>query len=293
MRVPDFAFGSSTVTSLDANHGVLMCGTFEGNYCVKSLESETTTPEAKGQVSKYESGITNYIKIEQHRSSSIVAAIASNDDRLRLYDVATDTFVAERIYPVAMNCTALSPDGQLRALVGDADKIFITDEKTGSIQFELHGHRDYGFACAWSDDGHTLATGSQDMAIKIWDARYWQDGNGTAKPLHTIKSELAGARTLKFSPLGSGPRVLVAAEEADYVNIIDAVNYETKQTIDVFGEICGAAFTAEGQDLNILCRDIHRGGLLQFERCGGGLEKLHGLPRTDRWTADDDVVDPF
>ncbi|CEJ81688.1 hypothetical protein VHEMI01804 [[Torrubiella] hemipterigena] len=294
LEIPEFSMTGSTVTTLDADLGVVMCGTFEGNYVVKAVESEEPGPDAKGQISAYESGITNHIKIEQSRSSSSpTAAIASNDDFLRLYDFATDTFVAKRRYPVAMNCTALSPNKTMRALVGDSDKILITDDNTGKIQFQLSGHRDYGFACAWSDDGYTLATGSQDMAIKIWDARYWSSNSGVCQPLHTIKSELAGARTLKFSLVGSGPPVLVAAEEADFVNIIDAKSYNTKQTIDVFGEICGASFTNEGQNLNILCRDSHRGGLLQFERCGGGLEKLHGLPRETVWLADNDALEPF
>lgn len=293
LEMPEFSMTGSTVTTLDADFGILMCGTFEGNYVVKSIESESPGADAKGQVSAYESGITNHIKVEQSRSSSSpTAAIASNDDFLRLYDFATDVFVARRRYPVAMNCTALSPDKTMRALVGDSDKILITDDNTGKIQFQLSGHRDYGFACAWSDDGYTLATGSQDMAIKIWDARYFSSSHA-CQPLHTIKSELAGARTLKFSPVGSGPPVLVAAEEADFVNIIDAKLYNTKQTIDVFGEICGASFTNEGQNLNILCRDSHRGGLLQFERCGGGLEKLHGLPRETVWLADNDALEPF
>ena len=83
---------------------------------------------------------------------------------------------------------------------------------------------------------------------------------------------MAGVRGLRFSPVGSGKRVLVAAEEADYINIIDAQNFCSKQSFDIFGEIGGIAFTNGGQDLMALCCDRVRGGLIQLERCRVGAE---------------------
>ena len=80
-------------------------------------------------------------------------------------------------------------------------------------------------------------------------------------------------KALSYAPnakelIGSGKRVLVAAEEADYINIIDAQTFRSKQTVDVFAEIGGVSFTNSGQDLTVLCYDPTRGGLLQLERCG-------------------------
>ena len=49
-----------------------------------------------------------------------------------------------------------------------------------------------------------------------------------------IAAEMAGVRKLKFSPLGSGKRVLVAAEPADFVSIIDAATFSSKQTLSFF-----------------------------------------------------------
>jgi hypothetical protein len=85
---------------------------------------------------------------------------------------------------------------------------------------------------------------------------------------------MAGVRSLKFSPAGSGQPVLVAAEDADFINIIDAQTYDSKQTIDIFGNIGGIAFTNEGRDLNVFCCDPARGSLMQFERCGREVEPL-------------------
>lgn len=83
---------------------------------------------------------------------------------------------------------------------------------------------------------------------------------------------MAGVRSLRFSPIGSGQRVLVAAEEADFINIIDARTFRSKQTLDIFGEIGGISFANDGQELTVLCCDGVRGGLLQLERCGVGRE---------------------
>jgi hypothetical protein len=84
--------------------------------------------------------------------------------------------------------------------------------------------------------------------------------------------DMSGARSLHFSPLGSGKRVLVAAEEADVINIIDAQTFSKKQKIEVFGEIGGTAFADEGQRLMALVCDRTRGGVLQLERCDAGAE---------------------
>ncbi|KAF4454367.1 hypothetical protein F53441_3124 [Fusarium austroafricanum] len=261
------------ISTLDANHGAMFAGTFNGEYYLKSLESEDKKDFAEGVITPQIGGITNHVQIyKPRRSAGPVAAIASNDDGFRILDLSTQKFVVQSRYRFPLNCSRISPDGRLRVMVGDDFKVLITDADTGEIQQELSGHRDYGFACDWSDDGWTVATGFQDMGVKIWDARRWRDSRGVSTPLCTIRSEMAGVRNLRFSPVGSGERVLVAAEEADYVNIINAQTFAKKQTVDFFGEIGGVAFTNDGKDLNVLASDRHRGGLLQLERCGRGPE---------------------
>ncbi|KAJ4318267.1 hypothetical protein N0V84_006939 [Fusarium piperis] len=281
----------AVISTLDANHGVLMAGTFNGEYYLKNLYTEDKKNYSDGQITPNLGGITNHIQIHKpRRSSSPVAAISSNDEGFRVMDLATEKFLLQTRYRFALNCSSISPDGRLRAMVGDDFKVIISDADTGQIQQELAGHRDFGFSCDWSDDGWTVATGFQDKGVKIWDARRWCDSRGISTPICTIRSEMAGVRNLRFSPSGSGQRVLVAAEEADFINIINAQTYGSKQTVDVFGEIGGIAFTNGGQDLNVLVSDRSRGGLLQLERCGIGPEPFFGNswqrftnPETDEW----------
>ncbi|KAH7133529.1 WD40-repeat-containing domain protein [Dactylonectria macrodidyma] len=263
----------SIISTLDAKHGVLMAGMFNGEYCLRNLESDDRNHFVDGQITGNQGGITNHIQIHlPRRSSHPVAALSSNDSGFRVMDLSTRTFLMEAAYSFPLNCTSVSPDGRLRVMVGDSCNAIITNTETGQIQQELRGHRDFGFSCDWSDDGWTVATGFQDKGVKIWDARRWTDSNGVSSPLCTIRSEMAGVRNLRFSPVGSGQKVLVAAEEADFINIIDAQTFRTKQTVDIFGEIGGVGFTNDGQDLSVLCSDRNRGGLLQLERCGTGVE---------------------
>jgi len=168
----------------------------------------------------------------------------------------------------------LSPDHRLRAVVGDTTDVMICNAETGEVLQELDGHIDFGFACAWADNGWHVATGNQDKMIKIWDARMWTDSQGSGKPLRTVSAVTAGVRSLKFSPLGSGKRVLVAAEPADVVSVIDAEWYMSKQVLDFYGEIAGVDFTPDGQDLFVGIHDSMRGGIMEFEKCGFG--QTHG-----------------
>ncbi|KAG5978817.1 hypothetical protein E4U55_005897 [Claviceps digitariae] len=269
MSMREFPAMGGALSTLDAGCGVLLGGTFSGNYYVKPIDCDDKTKFTEGQITSDFSGITNHIKVYRpRRSSGPVAAISSNDCGFRVMDITTEQFISETMYPFALNCSALSPDHRLRVVVGDHSGVLITNADTGEVLQQLSGHRDYGFACDWSEDGRTVATGFQDREVKIWDARKWCNSSGISSPLCTLRSEMASVRSLRFSPLGSGRPVLVAAEEADFVNIIDAKTFSSKQTLDVFGEIGGISFTNEGESLSILCCDTHRGGLLQLDRCG-------------------------
>ncbi|KAK4190544.1 WD40-repeat-containing domain protein [Podospora australis] len=292
----------SQISSLTAGHDVLVAGTFNGEYRIRHLNS--CEPESKacchsGTITTHISGITNHIEVHQARTSSTpLAAFASNDMMFRVLDINTETFVSEEAFEFPLNCTALSPDKRLRVVVGDSTNVTITAAESSlsrdqpEILHELSGHRDYGFACDWADDGWTIATAFQDKSVKIWDARFLTDSSGASAPICTLRTEMAGARNLKFSPIGSGKRVLVAAEEADYINIIDAQTFRTKQTIDIFSEIGGVEFANGGEDLVVLCCDRDRGGILHLERASLGAEAVWETNETlrsqdTRWGIED------
>lgn len=261
--------GAVQISTLTVAHNLLVAGGFCGEYGVTNLRAHKKSKHAEGIITDDANAITNHIQVHLSRGSSLpLAAFASNDKGVRILDVNTNTFVADHKYEHAINCSAISPDQRLRVLTGDTRKVLICNAETGEILQELEGHRDFGFACDWADDGWTVATGNQDMQVLIWDARKWKNSQGIASPIATIAAEMAGVRKLKFSPVGSGKRVLIAAEPADFVSVIDAETFSSKQTLSFFGEVGGLDFANNGQDLIIANCDSMRGGMMEFERCG-------------------------
>ncbi|KAI0890040.1 YVTN repeat-like/Quino protein amine dehydrogenase [Annulohypoxylon maeteangense] len=261
------------VSTLTASENILIAGGFYGTYQYRHLNSGVSLETHEGQLTSHNSGITNHVQLHSSRHSSTpLAAFASNDFGFRVVDLSTNKITSEIMYDFAMNCSALSPDMRLRVIVGDHENALITDAESGEILQELEGHKDFGFACDWAPDGWTVATGNQDKTIRIWDARKWKNSNGQAESVAAVRTEMAGARSLRFSPLGSGKRILVAAEEADFVNLIDAQTFSTRQTVDIFGELGGVDFANGGHDLIALSCDLSRGGVMRLERCDTGAE---------------------
>ncbi|OBT67613.1 hypothetical protein VE03_03722 [Pseudogymnoascus sp. 23342-1-I1] len=268
-------WGGVQISTLAAKHGVLIAGGFHGEYGMMAL-SQTGSKHVEGLVADHPNCITNHIQLNLNRQSGLPeAVIVSNDNGIRTLDCTTNKFIRYHEYEHAINCSAQSPDHRLRVLVGDTCDVMICNAETGEILQKLEGHCDYGFACDWADNGWHVATGNQDKLVKIWDARMWKTSDGRAKPLATIASTMAGVRSLKYSPLGSGKRVLLASEPADIISVIDAETYESKQTLDLFGEIAGTDFSPDGQSIFVGVHDNLRGGLLEFEKCGFGRSYEH------------------
>lgn len=64
--------------------------------------------------------------------------------------------------------------------------------------------------------------------------------------------------------------MLLAAEAADVVNIIDADTYDRKQVVNFFGDVAGITMSSDGSAFYIANSDRHFGGLMSFKRLGYG-----------------------
>lgn len=255
------------VTTLAALDDVLIAGGFEGEYALTSLSATYGTPFTLGRIKDRapdsKSHITNHIHLCESRSNyTPQAVLCSNDFRLRVLDCGTNTFTHSFLYPTAVNCSATSPNGRMRVVVGDFQETLITNAETGQPFESLNSHTDDVFACAWADDGIHVATAAQDSTIVVWDARYW------GKPLTVLYSELSIPRVLRFSPVGGGPRVLVAAEADDYISIINAQTFESRQVFDFFGSTAGISMTPDGQSLFVANSEKRFAGIMELERAG-------------------------
>ena len=268
------------ISTMTASDGVLIAGGFGGEYAMMSLSSSYDSALTSGLITDNYNGITNHIHtIKDRRSGLPLAVFSSNDDHIRVLDCNTNTFLMGHKYPFPINCAATSPDGRLRLLVGDHCHPWVVDAESGERIVKLHNHRDYGFACAWAEDGIHIATGNQDGIVQVWDARHF------SRPLKIIGTTMGGVRSMRFSPVGSGKRVLLMAEPADIISVVDAVSFESTQRFDFFGEIGGIGFVPDGGSFFVANTDVNFGGLLEFERVGHG--ERYGMPDPELGNSDD------
>jgi len=279
----------ASITTIASHDNVLIAGAFEGEYAITNLASTYGSPFTFGRTSDFttdtKSQIVNHMHLfASRRTYTPQAVLCSNDHRLRVLDCETNTFTHSFLYSAAVNCSATSPNGRMRVVVGDFQETLITNAETGQPFETLNSHTDDAFACAWADDGIHVATAAQDSTIVVWDARYWDN------PLTVMKSELSVPRSLRFSPIGSGPRVLVAAEADDYINVINAQTWESKQVFDFFGPVGGVTFTPDGQSLFISNGERRFGGIIELERTGWA-EKTGKRKSLDHAVWDDVMTD--
>ncbi|KAJ6172511.1 hypothetical protein N7470_001578 [Penicillium chermesinum] len=257
---PDVGFLNPVkISSMRSAYGLTIAGGFCGEYVLQGLDGEGSG--AKGLVAPdYNDGITNHVDIIKSRSGgSVTGVFASNDRHLRLLDCETNILFSDQELSRPINCTATSPDSRLRVVIGDSPEAWIIEADTGRPVHPLRGHRDYGFACAWSPDMRHIATSNQDKTVIIWDSRTW-------RALETIDSDVAGYRSLRYSPVGGGPRTLLCCEPADRISIIDAQLYQSRQVHDFFGEIGGADYSPDGGSIWVANTDPHFGGFMRYER---------------------------
>ncbi|KAL8638443.1 MAG: hypothetical protein Q9228_004401, partial [Teloschistes exilis] len=222
------------IYTLSASHDILVAGGLGGEYAFRSLSSPPTTHFTSGIITFSDLSSTNHVHTYLDRRSGLPRAVfSSNDNKIHTLDYTTNTFISHHDHIKPVNCAATSPDTRLRVLVRDAEHSLLVEADTGKRIGKLGGHSDFAFACDWADDGYHVATGAQDGIVQIYDMRNWRT------PLRTLLTELGGVRTLAFSPAAGGRQVLVMAESADFVHVVDGTTFDKDQTFNFFGEIAG------------------------------------------------------
>ena len=105
-------------------------------------------------------------------------ALDEEDATIKLWDVATRENIATLQAPGVS--VAFSLDGTLLASASVELKLW--DAVTGVNIATLQGHTDLVWSAAFSPDGTTLASGSEDGTVKLWDVSEWM---GLPRP-HTL-----------------------------------------------------------------------------------------------------------
>lgn len=104
-----------------------------------------------------------------------------------------------------------SPDGSRYALFGHPG-ILIRDTKSWEVVSQLTGHTDTVCCVAFHPDGRTLASGSFDNTIRLWDVE-------TGINKHILRAHTEGVGCVAFSP--DGKTIASASSEDNTIRLWD------------------------------------------------------------------------
>ena len=173
-------------------------------------------------------------------------ASGSDDDTIKLWDVATGTLKATlEGHTESVNSVAFSPDSSTLAS-GSGDKtIKLWDVATGTLKATLEAHESWVYSVAFSPDGTTLASGN-----KLWDV-----ATGTLKA--TLgRRHLSTVKSVAFSPDGSTLAIGVGGwipDEDSYFgecSLWDVVTGTRIKSLEINADaVYGVAFSPDGKTL--------------------------------------------
>src|SRR5579883_477238 len=134
---------------------------------------------------------------------------------------------------------AATPDGSLVA-VATEEGVILRDGRTGEPRGRFAGHEDAVTCVAFSRDGKTLATGSADKTIKLWDI-------ATAKVTFTLKGHTNWVYAAAFSPDG---KTLATGGYDKTVRLWDTTTGKEIASFEAHrGSVRAVAFSPDGKSL--------------------------------------------
>ncbi|HEV3262329.1 MAG TPA: hypothetical protein VG013_36090 [Gemmataceae bacterium] len=159
---------------------------------------------------------------------------------VRLWDAATGQELrklkgAARGANLRIEALALSPNDRTLATVGAGVRLW--DVATGEELRRLQGHKGRVFCVAYAPDGKTLATGSEDTTVRLWEA-------ATGKALGSFR---AGdwVSSVAFSPDGK----VLASGSSQSVRLWDVANRKELRRFGQSGGATSVAFSPDGKTL--------------------------------------------
>jgi WD40 repeat protein/predicted Ser/Thr protein kinase len=115
---------------------------------------------------------------------------------IRVWEIATGRTLGSLQGPKPpLRCTKIGPRAQRLVVTHEMEDFARLYEVASGREIRLTGHRDFISGAAFSPDGKTVATGSMDGTIKLWDC-------GTGRELAQLPGHLQETTDVAYSPDG-------------------------------------------------------------------------------------------
>ena len=228
--------------------------------------------------------ITNMVEFicDPGYPDSVKLLTSGNDGKVRIFNLEKEDYAEpEAIYEnkEPINIAKFNADHSLLAVYGDCYPAHLYDPRIGKIIDILFGHEDFGFALSWHPAGHHLATGNQDLTVKIWDMRKLGGGSaaavgssegptGSGACVNTIAMNTGASHGVEYADSG---RMLVVSESIDFLHVFDAEEglYDRRQELDFFGSILGFTVIGErAESIFLGLADPELSCLVELEKAG-------------------------
>mgnify|MGYP003671605389 CR=1 FL=1 len=124
------------------------------------------------------------------------------EEQIVVWDTTTGKILRRATNPSAMDVLAVAPDGSRFAEAGADKSVRIRDAATLSVLKEFRAHDGPITALGWHPTRAILATGSEDLSVRLWNLE-------TGEQIEELRGPLVAPNDLVFSP--GGRRLACAA----------------------------------------------------------------------------------